>query len=107
MDANSEIIKSLTTIYRFSDEQLNAFTFKLKVKKVSKKEFLLKPSQSCCFVTFINKGSFRFYSLTESEERTLHFFTENNWVEDYESLISHQPSKNYLQAVEDTEVQMI
>ena len=105
MDANSEIIKSLSTIYRFSDEQLNAFTFKLKVKKVSKKEFLLKPSQSCCFKAFIKKGSFRFYSLTESEERILHFFTENDWAADYE--ISHQPCKNFLQAVDDTEVQII
>jgi len=58
-------------------------------------------------VALKNKGSFRFYSLTESEERTLHFFTENNWVADYDSLFSHQPAKNFLQAVEDTEVQII
>lgn len=107
MDDNHEIKKSLRTIHNFSDEQLDTFISKLTAKKIYKKEFLLKPSQKCCFMAFIIKGSFRFYSLTESEEPTLHFFTENNWVADYESLVSQQPTKNFIQALEDTEVQVI
>jgi CRP-like cAMP-binding protein len=107
MDDNSEIKKSLKVIHNFSDEQLDVFISKLTFKKIIKKEHLLKPSQKCCFMAFITKGSFRFYSLTDSEEPTLHFFTENSWLADYESLISQQPTKNYLQAIEDTEVQII
>ena len=99
MDDNSEIKKSLQTIHNFSDEQLDTFISKLTTKKIDKKEYLLKPSQKCNFMAFINKGSFRFYSLTDAEEPTLHFFTENSWVADYESLISQQPTKNFLQAL--------
>ena len=107
MDDNSEIKKSLQTIHNFSDEQLDTFISKLTTKKIDKKEYLLKPSQKCNFMAFINKGSFRFYSLTDAEEPTLHFFTENNWVADYESFILQQATKNFLQAIEDTEVQLI
>jgi len=107
MDDHSEIKKSLKTIHNFSDEALDAFISKLTIKKIDKKEFLLKPSQKCNFMVFITKGSFRFYSLTDTEEPILHFFTENDWVADYESLISQHPTKNFLQAIENTEVQQI
>jgi CRP-like cAMP-binding protein len=104
---NCEIKKSLKTIYNFSDEQLDVFISKLSFEKIDKKGYLLKPSQKCCFMAFIVKGSLRFYSITDGEEPTLHFFTENNWVADYESLVSQQPTANFIQATEDTEVQII
>lgn len=107
MDDNSEIRKSLKAIHNFSDEQLDAFLSKLTPKKIIKKDFLLKPSQKCCFIAFITKGSFRFYSLTDTGEPTLHFFTENNWVADYESLVLQKPTNNFIQALEDTELQVI
>lgn len=107
MEDNNEIKESLKTLHNFSKEQIDSFVSKLTIKKIAKKEFLLKPSQKCNFMAFINKGSIRFYSQTEIEEPTLHFFTENDWVADYESLISQQPTNNFLQAIEDTEVQII
>lgn len=107
MQALDELIKSLQSVHRFPDEQVDAFVAKLKYKKLSKKEFLLKPHQKCNFMAFIQKGSLRFYALNESDEHTLHFFTENAWLADYESFISQQPTKNYLQALEETEVLII
>jgi CRP/FNR family transcriptional regulator, anaerobic regulatory protein len=107
MEDNREIKKSLEAIHSFTEEQLNIFISKLKPKKIDKKEHLLKPSQKCDFMAFINKGSLRFYSVTDTEEPTLHFFTENSWVADYESFISQQGTKNFLQALEETEVQII
>ena len=107
MNDNSEIKKSLKAIYNFSDEHLDTFVSKLRAKKIEKKEYLLRPSQKCDFMAFINKGCFRFYSLTEKEEPTLHFFTENSWVADYESLLSQQPTKNFIQAIESSELLLI
>ena len=107
MNDNSEIKKSLKAIYNFSDEHLDTFVSKLRAKKIEKKEYLLRPSQKCDFMAFINKGCFRFYSLTETEEPTLHFFTENSWVADYESLLSQQPTKNFIQAIESSELLLI
>ncbi len=107
MDNSNEIIKSLKAIHNFSDEQLDIFISKLTTKNIAKKEHLLKPSQKCNFMAFIVRGSIRFYSVTHTEEPTLHFFTENNWVAEYESLFSQQPTKNFLQAFEETELQII
>ena len=91
MQAIDELKKSLNSVHRFSDEQVDAFIAKLKYKKLSKKDFLLKPTQKCNFMAFIQKGSLRFYALNESDEHTLHYFTENVWVADYESFVSQQP----------------
>ena len=103
----TEIIKSIRQVHQFNDEQVDAFLAKLKPKTIDKKDFLLKSGQQCCFMAFIQKGSLRFYADTEIDELTIHFFTENNWVADYESFISQQPTKNYLQALEKTELQTI
>ncbi len=103
----TELIKSLRQLYNFTDEQVDAFLAKLKPKTIDKKYFLLEAGQQCCFMAFIQKGSLRFYANTETDELTLYFFTENSWVADYESFISQQPTKNYLQALEKTELQTI
>jgi hypothetical protein len=103
----TEIKKSLLTLHYFSELQLETFITKLKTKNLAKKEFLLQPEQICDFITFIANGSLRFYSLNNADEITLHFFTENDWVADYESFISQKLTVNYIQALEDTELLII
>lgn len=107
MDDNNKIRSSIKSIHHFSDEVVDKFIAKLITKEINKREFLLKPPLKCNFMGFITMGSFRFHSLTDMGEQTLHFFTENTWAADYESLISQQPTKNYIQAMEDSEVQII
>jgi CRP-like cAMP-binding protein len=98
----SEIKKSLLNLYPFSEEQLMQFTDRLSQKKLKKKEFLLQQNQISDSLTFILSGSLRFYTNTEHTELTINFFTENLWVADLESLLTQQPSKNYIQALENS-----
>jgi CRP/FNR family transcriptional regulator, anaerobic regulatory protein len=107
MENNKEIIKSLTSIHRFNKNQINAFLSKLKDKSLDKGDYLLKEGQCCNFLAFIKKGSLRYHSWTGTDEITLHFFTEQVWTTDYESLLSQKPSLNNLQAAEKTEVKII
>jgi CRP/FNR family transcriptional regulator, anaerobic regulatory protein len=107
MDKSSDVIKALLKIYQFSDDELVAINAKLITKKIAKKSFLLKPPQKCSYLTYIVKGSFRLYALNDIVETTMHFFTEGNWVADNESLISQKPTNHYLQAMEDSEIQII
>ena len=102
-----EIKKTLLKVHRFSDEEVNALIEKTHHKILSKGDFLLKAGQHCRFLAFVQTGSLRFYSKTDANELTLHFFTEYVWLTDYDSLITQQPSDNYLQALERTEVFMI
>lgn len=103
----SGIKNSLLKLYPFPEEQLNQFANKLKFKKLLKKNFLIKPGQISNSFSFINYGSLRFYTYTEQSELTITFFTENQWVADIESLLTQQPSENYIEALEHSEIASI
>jgi CRP/FNR family transcriptional regulator, anaerobic regulatory protein len=98
---------SLLKLYPFSEEQLNQFADRLTFKKLKKKSFLIRPNQISNCLTFINRGSLRFYTDTERGELTINFFTEHQWAADIESLLMQQPSKNYIEAFEDSDTASI
>ena len=103
----SAINNSLLKFYPFSEEQLSQFGDKLTFKKLKKKDFLLKPNQISNCLAFINSGSLWFYRETEHSKLTINFFTENQWVADLESLSVQQPSQNYIEALENTDIALI
>jgi CRP/FNR family transcriptional regulator, anaerobic regulatory protein len=107
MNDNEELIRTLTTVHRYDDEQIDAFVNKVKTRSLQKGGYLLKEGQICSFLAFVEKGGLRFYSSTEVDELTLYFFTEHQWATDYESLLSHTPSSNSIQATENTELKII
>lgn len=102
-----EIKKSLSKIHPFSEEQLGLFTDKLIYRSLKKKDFLLKEDQLSDRIAFILTGSFRFFKKKNHGELTIKFFVENNWIADLESLLAQQPSKNYIEAIEDSEIASI
>lgn len=107
MTDHSPIKSALLQIYPFTADELNQFTSRLIFKKLSKKSFLLKPSQVSDGISFVMSGSLRMYTSTASHESTLSFFTENSWVADIESLLMQQPAINFIEATEDTFVAKI
>jgi CRP/FNR family transcriptional regulator, anaerobic regulatory protein len=107
MTGTSAIINSLLKIYPFTEEQLNQFTARLTFGKIIKKNYLLKPGRVCNCITYVNSGSLRLYTKTSNSDLTINFFTENTWVADFESLLTQQPSANYIEAFEDTGIAVI
>jgi CRP-like cAMP-binding protein len=103
----SEIKKSLSQIHPFSEEQLGLFTDKMIFTSLKKKDLLLKENQVSDRITFILSGSFRFFKKVNHKELTIKFFVENNWIADLESLLTQQPSKNYIEAIEDSQIASI
>lgn len=78
---------------------------RLLTKKILKKgDYLLKVGEICNHVSFINQGGFRAFIEVNGEERTHGFSFENEYVTDYESFLTRQPSVGYIQALEDAEV---
>ncbi|SEO19709.1 hypothetical protein SAMN05216436_1483 [bacterium A37T11] len=47
------------------------------------------------------------YTTTVNGDLTINFFTENDWAADLDSLMRQQPSANYIEAVEDTDIATI
>ncbi len=103
MDVN--LIAYIKRYIVISETEIDTFQSYLKLKKIRKKEFLLKEGQLCKSRYFILKGCIRlFYIDSKGNEQIIHFGIENWWITDYESLINNIPSILYIQAIEDTEL---
>ncbi|AYL94495.1 Crp/Fnr family transcriptional regulator [Mucilaginibacter celer] len=77
-------------------------------KKLRKRQYLLQEGDVWRYNAFIAKGLTRFYSVDESgRENIVSFARENWWTGDRASLLTGEPSKNNIDAVEDTELVMI
>ncbi|QQR99118.1 MAG: Crp/Fnr family transcriptional regulator [Sphingobacteriales bacterium] len=78
------------------------------VKEYKKDEFLLRSNEYCKHIFFVEKGLLRQYSIdSKGKEHILHFAPESWLLADRESTFFNQPSKYYIQALEDTRVTMI
>ncbi|WP_037317917.1 Crp/Fnr family transcriptional regulator [Salegentibacter sp. Hel_I_6] len=73
------------------------------IKKISAGSFLLKPGEICNHTFFVEKGLLRLYSLSENgKEHILQFASENWLVSDRDSVFFKEPSKFYIEAIEDS-----
>ena len=78
------------------------------VKKIRKKQFLLQEGDHWNKKAFVSKGLFRTYSVDERGfEHVISFAMENWWVGDREALLSGQPSRYNIDAIEDSEIVLI
>ena len=75
------------------------------VKKVKKGQVLLFEGQVCTQTIYIVKGCLRVYRINDNaEEHVFRFGIENWWINDGESYTTHQPSKSYIDALEDSDL---
>ena len=77
-------------------------------KKLRKKQYLLQEGDVWKYNAFIIKGLVRFYSVDENgRENIVSFAKENWWTGDRASLLTGEPSKNNIDAIEDTELILV
>ncbi|MGY4384598.1 CRP-like cAMP-binding protein [Pedobacter sp. UYP24] len=78
------------------------------VKKLRKRQYLLQEGDVWKYNAFVIKGLVRFYSLDQNgRENIVSFAKENWWTGDRASLLTGEPSKNNIDAIEDTELILI
>ena len=87
-----------------NEEEWEAFTRIVNVKKLKKKDLLLEEGQVCNFIAFLNSGVLREYSFQNDKETTVDFVGENQFTSDYQSFIMQVPSKQYLEALTDVDL---
>lgn len=77
-------------------------------KKLRKRQYLLQEGDVWKYNAFITKGLVRFYSVDENgRENIVSFAKENWWTGDRASLLTGEPSKNNIDAIEDTELILV
>lgn len=77
------------------------------VQKLKKRDFLLRPGENCFYLAFITKGTFRvFFYDKEGTEVTVWFSWEGMMVGDLLALFKDSRAIFYVQAIEDSEIQI-
>jgi len=99
------INKSVTRCTTFSTAELEIFDSLLQYKSVPRKTFLLREGEICNFEAYVLKGCIRTYHLDENgSEVILQFAIEDWWVSDIASFHEQQPSRLFIETIEDCEL---
>lgn len=77
-----------------------AFTFQF----LKKGESLIRQGEICRQVSFINRGLLRMYYLVDGREISTGFMAESNYLSQYDSFLTRQPSAGNIDALEDCEL---
>jgi len=99
-----KVIKSVQSFGKFSKEELSMLSERINLITIEKNSFILEEGQTCQAFYFIQSGGFRHFTRKEEREDTLNLWVENDWMLDYQSFTSQKPSKNSIQASENSEV---
>lgn len=78
------------------------------IKKLRKRQYLLQEGEVCKYVTFVNKGALRRYTVSEKgDEHLLQFAFEGWTIADLYSFITGEPSTSCIDALEDCELLLL
>ncbi len=100
--------KHIREYIEISDEKLEKYCSAFILRRISKKEFLLKEGDICTYEGFVLKGCFKVFRTNENAvEQILHFGIEDWWLSDMDSFINQIPSQLNIQAIEDSEILLI
>lgn len=74
-----------------------------KERRVKRRQFILQEGDICKHHTFVIEGCFRMYMVDEKgKEHNLQFAIENWWITDIGSFYSEEPSRLYIEALENS-----
>ncbi|NBP69474.1 MAG: Crp/Fnr family transcriptional regulator [Cytophagia bacterium] len=96
--------KYVSQFITFSEEEWQMHQALLTRRFLKKGEFLLRAGEVCDHITFINKGLFRTYMIINDDEVTSNFAFEGNYITEYTSFVSRQPTIDNIVAMEDAEI---
>ncbi len=104
MDEFASIRKYISNFLSFTEEDWAVHQKALVRRWIKKGEYLLTEGQVCNHVSFINQGFFRTYNMVRDEERTQFLAFEHEYITDYCSFVTRQPTRDNIIAMEDAEV---
>lgn len=74
-----------------------------KERTIKRRQFILQEGDVCAYNSFVVQGCFRMYLVDDhGKEHNLQFAVENWWIGDIGSFHSEEPSKLYIEALENS-----
>jgi CRP/FNR family transcriptional regulator, anaerobic regulatory protein len=104
MDEFSQLRKYVSQFVTFNEEEWQIHQMLLSRRFLKKGEYILREGEVCSHVTFINTGYFRVFNIIKEQELTVNFSFEGNYVTDYTSFVTRQPTIDNIIAMEDAEI---
>lgn len=87
----------------YPEDDLHQLTRYLDTKKVCKKDIILRQGNVCRTAGFVIEGCFRYFTTnSEGMEFTTQFAFENWWIGEMQGLVHGTPSKNSIEALEES-----
>ena len=97
----------ITQTGSFTAKELEMMAATSVTRQVRKKQFLQQEGEVSISMNFILKGCMRMYRVDEQgHEHILTFAIENWWISDKESFMTGNPSKYFIDALEDCQLLM-
>lgn len=107
MSEHFEILRAhLTKFNVLTDKDIAASEPFWKLRKIDKGDFFNMQYLVCNDLGLVVKGIFRIYYVdpNTSEEKNLYFFSENQFLVSFRSLVNRKACDYFIQAMEDSEV---
>ena len=102
-----ELINNIRNYIHLSEEETELTKRLFTNRSLKKGENILEQGKICKSLFFVSKGLLRQYINHDGKELTIHFNEEKTFACDFDSFISQTPSKKTIEALEDTELNII
>jgi CRP-like cAMP-binding protein len=100
----NQFVNYFSSISPLSKEEAEGIAKSMQTRTFPKGSFLLKEGQISSNTYFILEGCVREYIVSDGEEKTTNFYTEDQWAVSLNSFSSQTPSKHNWICMEDTTV---
>ena len=102
------IINYFSNILPLDSAEIDALKIAFKERSIKRRQFILQEGDVCKLNTFVVEGCFRMYFVDEKgKEHNIQFAVENWWIGDIGSFHSEEPSKLYIEAIENSVILQI
>lgn len=101
---NNQLIAYFTHIMQLSEDEIDAIVESMSIKQYKKGTILLREGETSDEAYFVLEGCVRQYYLVDGEERTMNFFTENQWVISTQKIDETSPANYYIDCCIDTKL---
>ncbi|WP_081681335.1 Crp/Fnr family transcriptional regulator [Flectobacillus major] len=101
------MINFVKSFVNFTPEEIEAAHCLFEERTIKKGEYFIKAGEYNAAIGFINKGLTRSFFVQNNQETTFQISFENQFVTSMTCYVLNQPSNDYIQAIEDTDLCVI
>ena len=102
------LIEYFNRLLPLNEEERSVLETVFKERKIKRRQFILQEGDVSKLNTFVVEGCFKMYMIDgNGKEHNLQFAIENWWIGDIGSFHTEQPSKLYIEAIENSVILQI